>query len=289
MVSDDTFEEINEAKSNMNHIYDQSDPREYFSELRKHDYVIPDGAKPIFQELIANLRQQRKDNIHILDLGCSYGVNAAMLKHDLSMPELYDHWCDDVPAKATSREVVEADRRYFSNLDEQAEITVTGFDQANSAITFGEKSGLLDVGLAINLETDPLPNAATENLAQVDLVISTGCVGYLTEKSFERLLPALTQGQSPWIGNFVLQMFPFDAIEETLDDWGYETEKLEGQSFIQRDFVSAEEKRQVFEQLRSRGIDPETADTNDQIRAEFYLSRPASEVAAESIQDLLTA
>jgi hypothetical protein len=28
----------------------------------------------------------------VLDLGCSYGVNAALLKHDLSMRELYERW-----------------------------------------------------------------------------------------------------------------------------------------------------------------------------------------------------
>ena len=92
MVIDDAFNEINEAKANMDHIYDQADPRSYFRELRKLDYAIPDAAKPIFQKLIANLRLRRNDHVHILDLGCSYGVNAALLKHDLSMPELYDHW-----------------------------------------------------------------------------------------------------------------------------------------------------------------------------------------------------
>lgn len=288
-MSDDTFDEINEAKSNMDHIYDQPDPRGYFRELRKHDYSIPDAAKPIFQKLIDNLRLQRNDSVHVLDLGCSYGVNAALLKHDLSMPELYDHWCDDVPTGAISKEVVEADQRYFGNLGEQADITVTGLDPAESAIAFAEKSGLLDVGLAINLETEILPGVARENLANVDLVTSTGCVGYLTEKSFERLLPALSQGQLPWIGNFVLQMFPFDAIEETLDDWGYVTEKLEGETFVQRDFVSVEEKHQVYEQLRGRGIDPAIPDVEDQILAEFYLSRPANEVAAASIEELFPA
>ena len=289
MVIDDAFDEINEAKANMDHIYDQADPRSYFRELRKLDYAIPDAAKPIFQKLIANLRLRRNDHVHILDLGCSYGVNAALLKHDLSMPELYDHWSDEVLAGATPEEVIKSDLRYFSDLDEQADITVMGLDPAESAIAFAEKSGLLDVGLAINLETEALPGAATEDLIEIDLMTSTGCVGYVTEKSFERLLPTLTQGQSPWIGNFVLQMFPFDAIEETLNDWGYVTEKLEGQVFAQRDFVSAEEKGQVFEQLRSRGIDPAATQAEDQILAEFYLSRPASDAAAASIEELLSA
>ncbi len=288
MLADAEFVDINEAKANMDHIYDQADPRPYFRELQKLGYAIPDTAKPIFQKLIAILRRQRNANVHLLDLGCSYGVNAALLKHDLSMSDLYDHW-GDVPGGATSDEVVRSDLDYFSNLDEQADITVTGLDQAGAAIAFGEQSGLLDVGLAFNLETEPLPGATTPNLASVDLVISTGCVGYLTEKSFERLLPALRQGQLPWIGNFVLRMFPFDAIAETLKDSGYVTEKLEGQTFVQRDFVSAQERDDVFQQLRNRGVNPAGKETEGQLLAEFYLSRPAHEAAAAPIGRLLAA
>ncbi|NKB54735.1 MAG: class I SAM-dependent methyltransferase [Alphaproteobacteria bacterium] len=289
MSGDTASDDINEAKANMDHIYDQPDPRAYFHELRKLGYAIPGAAKPIFQKLISRLRHQRNDTVHVLDLGCSYGVNAALLKHDLSMPDLYDHWSEEDIAGIVSEELIASDRRYFSNLDEQADITVTGLDQADSAISFAEESGLLDEGLAINLETAPLPGEATENLAQVDLVTSTGCVGYLTEKSFERLLPALTKGRSPWIGNFVLRMFPFDAIEDTLTEWGYITEKLEGQTFVQRDFVSDEEQEQVLEQLHKRGIDPAGKESEGQLLAEFYLSRPANEVEATPIEHLLAA
>ncbi len=190
-------DDINEAKANMDHIYDQPDPRAYFRELRKHGYAIPDVAKPIFQKLISRLRHQRNDTVHVLDLGCSYGVNAALLKHDLTMPDLYAHWGEGEFSGIESEVLIASDQRYFSNLDEQADITVTGLDPAESAISFGEESGLLDEGLAINLETEPLPGAATKNLGMIDLVTSTGCVGYLTEKSFDRLLPALTQGRSP--------------------------------------------------------------------------------------------
>ena len=289
MSGDTASDGINEAKANMDHIYDQPDPRAYFRELRKHGYAIPGAAKPIFQKLISRLRHQRNDTVHVLDLGCSYGVNAALLKHDLSMPDLYDHWGEEDIAGIESEELIASDQRYFSNLDEQADITVTGLDQAESAVSFAEESGLLDEGLSINLETAPLPGAATKNLAQVDLVTSTGCVGYLTEKSFERLLPALMQGRSPWIGNFVLRMFPFDAIEDTLKEWGYVTEKLEGHTFVQRDFVSDEEQEQVLKQLRKRGIDSTGKESEGQLLAEFYLSRPADEVAASSIERLLAA
>ncbi|MHA1570127.1 MAG: class I SAM-dependent methyltransferase [Alphaproteobacteria bacterium] len=289
MSEDTAFEEINEAKANMDYIYNQPDPRAYFRELRKLGYAIPGAAKPIFQKLISNLRRRRSHAVHLLDLGCSYGVNAALLKHDLSMLELYEHWGEKALAAAAPEAVVARDRRFFGNLDDQEDISVMGLDQAESAVAFAEETGLLDEGLAVNLETGPPPEAAMENLALVDLVTSTGCVGYLTQKSFEHLLPAVTQGQSPWIGNFVLRMFPFDAIEETLKSWGYVTEKLEGQFFDQRRFASAEEQEQVIEQLRENGIDPTGKETEGHLLAEFYLSRPANETAEAPIERLLAA
>jgi hypothetical protein len=287
MSGDTAFEEINEAKANMDSIYDQRDPRAYFRELRKLGYAIPGAAKTTFQTLICNLQSRQENAVHVLDLGCSYGVNAALLKYDLTMAELYDHWCDRSLIGATHEDIVAHDQRFMNSLDEHVDISVTGLDLAESAIYFAEDSGLLDEGLALNLETEALPEDAKENLAGVDLVMSTGCVGYVTEKSFERLLPAVTHGQSPWVGNFVLRMFPFDQIEETLNEWEYVTEKLEGQTFIQRNFASATEREQVLEQLCDQNIDATGKEANGHLLAEFYLSRPAKDVADMSIDQLL--
>lgn len=280
------FDEINEAKFNMDDIYDQPDPRIYFQELKKLDYSIPGAAKPVFQKLISRLKRERQHTIQVLDLGCSYGVNSALLKHDLSMDDLYQHWGHERLLDATPREIIRQDRRFFSNLPEAADIEVIGIDQSKNAIACAEKIGLLDEGLAVNLESDPLPASAKEGLAPVDLMISTGCVGYVTEKSFERLLPAITHDTLPWIANFVLRMFPFDAIEETLSGWGYATEKLEGHTFVQRQFASIEEQESVLEQLRKKGVDPIGLESEGQLLAEFYLSRPANEAAAAPLNEL---
>lgn len=289
MPTETTFETINEAKANLDHIYDQPDPRAYFRELGKLGYVIPGVAKPVFQKLISHLHHSRRDPVNVLDLGCSYGINAALLKYDLTMSELYEHWTDKAPAAASPETIVRHDRRFFDGLDLQDDISVVGFDLAESAVAFAETTGLLDSGHAVNLETEPLPETAAEELASVDLVISTGCVGYVTERSFERLLPAVTRGLSPWIGNFVLRMFPFDAIEETLKSWGYVTEKLEGRTFLQRRFASDEERELMLKQLQLCGVDPTGKEEEGQLLAEFYLSRPAEEAEDIPIERLLAA
>lgn len=289
MPGETVFEEINGAKANLDYIYDEPDPRNYFNELGKLDYAIPDLAKPIFQKLISHLRHRKNDTIHILDLGCSYGINAALLKYDLSMSDLYHHWGKETLREASSEEVAAHDRDFLNGLDKPADIEMVGIDLAASATAFARNAGLLDEDIVVNLETDPLPEAAKETLAPIDLVTSTGCVGYVTDRSFDRLLPAVTHGQAPWMGNFVLRLFPFDAIEQSLSEWGYVTEKLEGHTFPQRQFLSPEEQEQVIEQLRARGIDPAGQESEGSLLAEFYLSRPAADVARCPIEQLLAA
>jgi len=287
MLGDPAFEDINEVKADMDHIYNETDPRAYFHELNKLDYAIPDTAKLIFQTLIGHLQACQNDTVHILDLGCSYGINAAILKHDLSMDKLYDYWGQKKMMDATAEEVVVNDRQFFADTDSSADIEVIGLDLAEKAISYGVKSGLLNEGLVVNLETEALSVRAKEKLAPVDLVISTGCVGYLTEKSFDRLLPVISEGHQPWIANFVLRLFPFDAIEKSLDKWGYVTEKLEGQTFFQREFASADEQDQVLKQLRDRGVDPTGKEAEGHFLAEFYLSRPKKDAAEMPIKRML--
>ena len=287
MICETDFEDINEAKANLDHIYNQSDPRAYFRELKKFDYVIPEVAKPIFKKLIEALQQRRENTIQVLDLGCSYGINAALLKHDLSMDELYDHWGQKTFSNATSDAVIARDQSYFADLKATEDIGVVGFDVAKNATSYGEEVGLLDESFTVNLETELLSASAKEELALVDLVTSTGCVGYVTEKSFDRMLPAMGSGQMPWFANFVCRMFPFDAIEECLDGWGYVTEKLQNRTFLQRRFASVHEQEQVIGQLRDQGVDPTGLEGEGDLLAEFYLSRPTAEAAAVPIERLL--
>lgn len=289
MASQTPFDEVNKAKINLDDIYNQPDPRAYCGRLGKLDYVIPEIAKPIFQKLISELRQRRGDPVHVLDLGCSYGINAALLKYDLTVNDLYEHWEPKRLEGVAPEELTKRDRQYFAELDDVGHVKVFGLDQAESAVEFGQNVGLLDVAHAVNLETEPLAEQVKEDLRPVDLVVSTGCVGYVTEKTFDRLIPAVTQGEAPWMANFVLRLFPFAEIEETLSHSGYVTEKLEGRTFVQRRFESDSEREQMLEQLRKQGIEPTSAEVDGHLLAEFYLSRPASEPNKASIEQLVLA
>lgn len=243
----------------------------------------------MLQKLIELRHKKTDDTVHILDIGCSYGINAALLKHDLSIQDLYNRWAELEQAGASAKEIIEQDADFFARLDQVEDIEVIGLDVAENAVAYGEQAGLLDRGLAMDLESQPLPQDVWPDLAPVDLVTSIGCVGYVTEKSFEELLPAVTRGARPWFANFVLRMFPFEAIAETLGKAGFVTEKLSQRLFVQRNFASKDEQDKVLEQLPERGIDPSGKETEGYLLAELYVTRPRDEAVEVPIERLLTA
>jgi len=167
-------------------------------------------------------------------------------------------------------------------------LSVVGLDQSEPAIAFGADSHLLDTGLAADLEHEALSASAIDALAPVDLVISTGCVGYVGVPTFERLLPTLCRNEAPWMAHFVLRMFPFDAIADTLSDAGYVTEKVEDRTFVQRNFASIEEREGILDTLDTLGIDPRGKESEGRLHAELFISRPAEQTGIPVTELLAT-
>jgi SAM-dependent methyltransferase len=257
------------GKVNLNDIYNKPEPLSYFSALSKLGYRIPQEAKPKFQALIDTRRRAAESEaIKVVDLGCSYGVNGALLKHGLSMGDLYDHY--DAAAAGDPGTLLARDRDLYSEPSDAA-LEMVGIDPAERAVSYAVDAGMLDAGLATNLEIgDPTPADVTA-MENADLVISTGCVGYVTEASLQRILETTIESR-PWMAHFVLRMFDFSPSEEMLRSHGYVTEKVEG-LFPQRRFASVEEQEHVLANLDRLGIDAE-AEAKGWYFAELHVARP---------------
>ena len=273
-------EAANDGKADFDDIYDQPDPRAYFRTLGKLDYQIPKKAKPIFKRLIAAIRSMRRlDRATILDVGCSYGVNAALLKYNIKLPDLIRRYTAPELDAVTSQQMLARDQAYFQAKSCDDDIWVIGLDVAENAVAYAERIGAVDVGISEDLErADPTGEIATAT-GGTDLIISTGCVGYVTEHTFRRLIRLTEQGRRPWIANFVLRMFPYDRIADALAAHGLRTEKFEGSSFRQRRFLSGEEREHKMDTIYDQGLDPAGYETDGYYHAELYLSRPSVEIA----------
>lgn len=269
------IQQANAAKAEFEDVYDQPDPREYFRVLRSCGYQIPERAKPTFCRVFNNLRRMRnREELSVVDVGCSYGINAALLRYDLSLDSLFRRYADPELRQLSSSTLEQRDREFFSGLQHARSLHITGLDIASRAVRYAESVSLLDGGFACNLESDSFDAPWLPTLAETDVVISTGCVGYVTDLTFSRILEATTGPRKPWVASFVLRMFPYDAIAETCADRGLVTYKLTGQTFVQRRFADHEERAGVLAELVGRDLPVAGLEDTGYLHAEFFLSVP---------------
>jgi hypothetical protein len=273
-----------EAKADFDRIYDRPDPRAYFNGLGEYDYEVPQHGKAVFQQVLDALPTERP---RVVDLCCSYGVNAALLKHDLDLEELYDHYTSDEVARLSSEELAEFDRVFFQDRRLPDAPEVVGLDVAAPAVDYALGVGLLDRGASENLEDrDPSPDLAAA-VADADLVTVTGGIGYVTQRTFDRLMACTSEAHRPWIASLCLRTVPFDPIADCLTTHGLVTEQLEDVAFPQRRFANEEEREAALYALARRGISPEGREAEGSFYVDVYLSRPKDEATERPVDDII--
>lgn len=273
------------GKISLDHVYDEPDPKAYFAALRELGYRVPQEAKPVFQRLLAARRETNGDeNAKIVDLGCSYGVNAALLKHDMTIEALYELYGEQAPDDRSA--LIARDRKVFADPVDGA-LSVVGVDAARHAIAYAVDTGMMDGGIATNLEVKEPSNSDVAAIRDADMIISTGCVGYVTEQSIGKIVET-SLDKGVWMANFVLRMFDYEPVADLMDEHGYVTEKLDGVLFPQRQFASLEEREHVLSNLRGLGVSFDGAEGEGWYFAELHVSRPEEDVRAAPLDRILT-
>ncbi len=261
------------GKVSLDHIYVKPDPRDYFGTLRELGYRIPQLAKPYFQKLIREYGQFRAVPApNILDIGCSYGINAALVRCDATIDELYDRYCDGDVHEQSRDTLLARDREFVRSRNHLNRARFVGLDASEPALSYALSAGFIDDAVYANLEEhDPTPRQH-EQLAGTDLIISTGCIGYVTHRTISRVVTAIGDRQ-PWMAHFVLRMFPFEPVAESLAEMGYATVHLD-HVFQQRRFASPAEQSLVLDRLSSLNVDPRGLEADGWLYAQLYVSRP---------------
>jgi carnitine O-acetyltransferase len=261
------------GKVSLDHIYAQPDPRAYFSTLRELDYCIPQLAKPYFIKFIEEYcRSQRNLAPNILDIGCSYGINAALLRYDATMDELYERYCDSDARTQTRSTLLTRDQELARSRNRLTQARFVGLDTSHPALSYALSAGFIDDAVHADLEERDPTERQRQQFAGMDLVISTGCLGYVSHRTISRVVAANGE-RRPWMAHFVLRMFPFGPVADSLAGLGYETVHLE-RVFKQRRFASPQEQSLVLDTLRTVGVDPRGLETDGWLYAKLYISRP---------------
>lgn len=271
-------------KADFGGIYDQPDPRAYFLTLGPFDYVIPQHGADLFARLLQARGPANAGRPRILDVCCSYGVVATLMKTKLDLAAVYAHYREARELALTSEQLVDVDRRLLQEHLEPGSPTVIGLDVAPGAVGYALATGALDAGVVEDLEVDAPSAELAALMSDVDLITATGGVGYVTERTFDRLLDVAPE--SVWVAAFCLRVYDYRPIIETLSAHGLQTERLP-QTFPQRRFTDREEEQWALAEVRKRRLDPTGKEAEGYAHAEFYLSRPASEVEQQPLAQLL--
>jgi hypothetical protein len=280
------------GKASFDHIYNLRDPREYFRTLWTLDYRAPQNGYPLFSTLVQATRRDGSgsEEVRVVDLCCSYGINGALLKYDVTLDDLYERYRSEELASLSSEELAAADAEFYGSRKRETPPRVVGVDAAENAVSYARRAGLIDGGFAENLEEDEPTDALRKAVSKTDLLIVTGGVGYVWERTFDRLLGCITEeGDVAWVATFPLRMVDYRPIAKVLSNYGLVTEKLSNHTFAQRRFVNTKEQEYVLHELASMGIDPDGKEATGRYHTDFYLSRPPDQASKIPIDRLLGA
>jgi hypothetical protein len=277
---------IGDRKADFTGIYHQPDPREYFRTLKGLDYQVPQQALPVIEAVLAASTRAGRPRT-VLDVCCSYGINAALLRCQVDLDEISARCSDPALAALAPGDLIEDDAVFYASRLRRPDVTVLGLDVSAPAIDYAVRSGLLAQGWAENLETsDPSPALAT-GVRDVEMIISTGGVGYVQHRTFERLLRAVHDPHDLWLTIFVLRVFAYDEIADTLAGYGLVTEQVPELTFRQRRFADREEYEAANHDVVLRNLDPTGKEAAGWYHADCFLTRPATAAAQTPLTELL--
>ncbi|MEU6512411.1 hypothetical protein [Streptomyces sp. NPDC046942] len=265
------------GKSRFDDIYDRPDPRMYFGRLAPLEYEIPHHAQPVFRQASAE-RAAFDDGCPgrpaVLDVCCSYGINAALLNHDVTLAEMYERYTSPARQAMPTTELAAQDKEFYAERRRPDAVPVFGLDVAAPAVRYALEVGLLDAAFTDDLEQGPPGPALSRALAEVGLITLTGGGSYITARTFTALLDGARR--PVWISAFVLRTVSYQPIVRALDGYGLRTTLDVSRTYPQRRFTDEREQRYAITAVRALGHDPAGREESGRFHSLHYESRPGA-------------
>lgn len=261
-----------EVKKDFTDIYTKKHPTPYLQEMKKLEYRIPDQTQPLYKHLVQRIVNYKKNPAKILDLGSSYGINSALLNHQLIMSELDNYFIEDNPDPS-----IKSTQNFFEDLpNDDSNLEFYLIDTSKPALNFAQNAGLCKDTFCVNLEKDSVSSQFAKTMNEIDLIISTGCVGYIGWKSFEKMFSSIVKSRGPFpiFAFTVLRIFPLDDIERVFRENEFELIKTRIGPLKQRKFHNEKEKEKTIKLLKSRGLETENLEESGYYFADFYVAGP---------------
>ena len=195
-------------KTHFDRLYDLEDPGPYFTALAPTNYRMPTVLAGVLKAVHGPLRAVRNGGrtLRIVDFACGYGVIGALLRHDVSLAEVYAWYGERQWQPGDGRRYWEADKAFFSaRCAETAGFEIGGIDVAGTALSYAAALGFVDRAFHENLLDNPPSDELVRFLRGVDLVVESGALGPMLPGAFRRILDHGDEKRRPW---FLYQLRP---------------------------------------------------------------------------------
>ena len=252
----------NDAKASFDSAYTQDTPHDYFKNLGELDYSICDETRP-FCEAAAGLLQGWERHVRMLDIGCSYGVNAAIVKHGVLFGELARFFEASVPMDAKAGAETRSSRTVQESTDHRHGVRRAGrLSKGHRVRSTSQPARPRDRWQNLEQGADTLSPEDRTWIRGVNLIVSTGAIGYITHRTLRAVLDTMGAQASNAIALMtVLRVFDTDTVVETLRAYGLKTAFVSDALLPQRRFHADGERERIVELLRDRGLDPSPEET----------------------------
>lgn len=258
--------------------YDRPDCRAYFRMMDALGYRNQHHAVAAFRAGLAALVEARGlAKPRLLDFASSYGVVTLLMRHEITLAEVFARYRAPAFDEASPQEVIARDRAWLAALPRRApRLHVTALDVMPNAVAYGRAVGLFDAGHAEDLEAGAPSDELAAALGRVDMIVECGSVAQLMPRALDRVLAACG-ARKPWVMTSPIRGNERAAAAEVLARHGLVLEVLPIPPFIHRRFEGPEEQARAIENARAAGHVTEGLESAGHFHAQVLLARPAGE------------
>ena len=287
VIDHDTFELRH--KDDFDQVYDLDDPRPYYQGLRPADYRMPGVVAAWLRAkgpAIAAARS-RSERLRMLDFACGYGAVGALLRHRITMQDLYRHYAGGW-RRADERINWKRDRNTFTPLARHDQgYEIGGLDIASVALEYARYVGFIDTGFAEDISAASPGSELRRFLAGVDVIVECGSLGPLLTGAMERLVHATRDTSRPWFLYCPRPDVDWERLSTLWDDAGYEATVCVRAPVRYRKALSDYERDQMLQLSAQLGYRPEEVIESEYILVEMTLARPRPDAGGPDIESFL--
>ena len=273
-----TYETENNANACFDDVYTAPTPHAYIAMMAKNGYEIGEQARPYCLAAAELLKDHTEDAwpVQMLDIGCSYGMGSAFVKYGCSFDEMVAFFATRVPQDP--RSACDAMRAWLNVTPTPYDVRCVGLDSSKPAIRFAMRAGLLDGGIARDFENPEItPNAEERSwLRSCNLLISTGAIGYVTDRTMAHVVRHAGKGHPSEFGPLavltILRMFDATPIRDVFEKHDFRFEKVPEVMLEQRRFRDESERTSVLKILHDKSIDTREWEEQGKQFAELFIA-----------------